>query len=229
MVTIVIKRGYGTIDMQRIFKSKVRRELFRIYFTNPDQEHYLRQLERMLGIPVSMIQRELRSLERAGVFSHHKQGNLVYYSINKEYPLFDEFKSIISKTIGVQGTIRDDLSRLEGLKIAFIYGSFARNEEKADSDIDLFLIGQVDERKLVTEINRLERVLKREINYTLYSAVEFRRKLQRQEGFVVDVMDNPKIFLIGDENALRSIHRRMLSQGFDKETKRSPEGCREHP
>src|SRR4030042_1356367 len=112
------------MDIQKIFKSKVRKELFRIYFTNPDNEYYLRELERTLRIPVSMIRRELRDLEKAGVFAHRKQGNLVYYYLNKNYPLFDEFKSIVSKTIGVQGLIRDILSKLEGIKAAFLSGSF---------------------------------------------------------------------------------------------------------
>lgn len=191
------------MDIQKTFKSKVRKEIFRIYFTNPDKEYYLRELERTLGIPVSMIRRELQNLEKAGVFVHRKQGNLIYYYLNKKYPLFDEYKSIISKTIGAQGLIKDVLNKLDGVKVAFLYGSFAKNEEKADSDIDLFLIGSIDERRLVTGINHLEKILKREINYTIYSPAEFRKKLQRREGFVVDVVDNPKIFLIGDENELR--------------------------
>lgn len=190
------------MDIQKIFTSRVRKEIFRIYYTNPNKEYYLRELERTLGIPVSMIQRELRNLEKAGVFVHRKQGNLMYYYLNKNYPLFDEFKSIISKTIGVRGLIKETLKRLGGFKVAFLYGSFAKNEEKAESDIDLFLVGRVDERRLVMEINRLEKILKREINYTIYSSVELRRKLKKRDAFIIDVMENPKIYLIGDENEL---------------------------
>jgi predicted nucleotidyltransferase len=87
--------------------------------------------------------------------------------------------------------------------VAFLYGSYAKNEEKADSDIDLFLVGSLDERRLVTEINHLENMLKREINYTLYSPDEFHKKLLRHDSFLIDVMENPKIFLIGDQNELR--------------------------
>ena len=191
------------MDIQNIFKSKVRKEIFRIYYTNPDKEYYLRELERTLRLPVSMIQRELRNLEKTGVFAHRKQGNLVYYYLNKNYPLFDEFKSIISKTIGAQGLIKDVLNKVDGIKVAFLYGSFAKNEENADSDIDLFLVGNIDERKIVNEINQLEKILKREINYTIYRPVEFHKKLQKREGFIVDVMENLKIYLIGDENELR--------------------------
>lgn len=188
------------MEITRIFKSKVRKEIFRIFFANPDKAYYLRELERILGVPVSMIQRELRNLERGGLFRRHKQGNLLYYSIDKNYPLFDEYRSIISKTIGVRRQMSDVLETIGGIKVAFIYGSFARNEKKADSDIDLFLIGSIDERRLVTEINRLEKLLTREINYILYKPDEFQRKRQQRDGFILDIMESPKIFLIGNDD-----------------------------
>lgn len=191
------------MDIKNIFKSKTRKELFRLYFTNPEQEYYLRELERLLKIPVSMIQRELKSLKKSGIFSFRKRGNLVYYYLNRNYPLFEELKSIVFKTVGIKGLIKETLEKIKELKVAFLYGSFAKNEEQADSDIDLLLIGSVDEEKLVLEIGRLEKILKREINYTIYSLVEFRKKKRRRDAFVMDVMENPKIFVIGDENDLR--------------------------
>ncbi len=76
------------MDIINIFKSKTRKELFRLYFTNPDSNYYLRELERLLNIPVSMIRRELLRLEKEGVFISTKKGNLLYYYLNKSYPLF---------------------------------------------------------------------------------------------------------------------------------------------
>lgn len=191
------------MDIKNIFKSKTRKELFRLYFTNPSQEYYLRELERLLKIPVSMIQRELKSLEKSGIFSFQKRGNLTYYYLNRNYPLFEELKSIVFKTVGIKGLIKETLEKMKKTKVAFLYGSFAKNEEQADSDIDLFLIGNVDERKLVLEIGQLEKILRREINYTIYSLAEFRKKKQRHNAFIMDIMQNPKIFVIGDENDLR--------------------------
>ncbi len=193
------------MDISNIFKSKTRRELFRLYFTNPDTEYYLRDLERILNIPVSMVRNELLRLETEGLFISHKKGNLVYFSLNKSYPLFDEFKSIVFKTVGIQGLLRQTFQKIKGVKIAFIYGSFAKNEEKTSSDIDLLVIGELDEDNLVREISHLEKVLKREINYTLYTGNEFKKKKRQKDSFILDVMRSKKIFLIGRTDDLQTI------------------------
>ncbi len=190
------------MDISNLFKSKVRKALFKLYFTDPDSEFYLRELERMLSIPVSMIRKELIRLEKEGIFSFHKKGNLAYYHINKDYPLFAELKSIVFKTIGVQGALAEALRKIKGIWIAFIYGSYAKGNEKATSDIDLCMIGTVDEDILVRRINELEKSLKREINYTLYMKKEFMEKKRKKDSFISDLISNPKIMLIGDKNVL---------------------------
>ncbi|MBU1867973.1 nucleotidyltransferase domain-containing protein [Patescibacteria group bacterium] len=190
------------MDISNLFKSKVRKALFKLYFTNPESEFYLRELERMLSIPVSMIRKELVRLEREGVFSFHKRGNLAYYHINKDYPLFSELKSIVFKTIGVQGLLNEALRKIKGVEFAFIYGSYAKGNEKANSDIDLCVIGTVDEDILVRRINGLEKSFKREINYTLYTKKEFIEKRREKDSFILDLISNPKIMLIGGEHGL---------------------------
>lgn len=190
------------MDITDIFKSKTRKSLFRLYFTNPESEYYLRELERLLGVPVSMIRKELLRLEGNGIFVSTKKGNLTYFSLNKSYHLFDELKSIVFKTIGIKGLLKEALDKIKGVKTAFIYGSFAKDEEKAISDIDLFIIGKVDENELLSEINGLEKILKREINYTLYANDEFNKKKRKKDVFISDVSNNKKIFLIGDKDDL---------------------------
>lgn len=190
------------MDISNLFKSKSRKALFRLYFTNPDSEFYLRELERMLSIPVSMIRKELLRLEEEGIFISHKKGNLTYYRVNKDYPLFNEFKSIVFKTIGVAGLLEEALRRMKGIEIAFIYGSYAKGNEKAASDIDLCIIGAIDEDILVRRINELEKSIKREINYTLYTKKEFTEKKRKKDSFIADLILNPKIILIGEKNVL---------------------------
>jgi len=190
------------MDISNIFKSKTRKALFRLYFTNPENEYYLRELERLLAIPVSMVRKELMRLEKEGIFLSHKKGNLVYYYLNKSYPLFNELKSIVFKTVGVEGVLKQTFSKVKGVKVAFIYGSFAKNNENASSDIDLFIKGDIDEDALVREINKIEESLKREINYTLYTSEEFKKKKVKKDSFILDLLENPKIFLMGDEDDL---------------------------
>ena len=190
------------MDVAKIFKSKTRRELFRLYFTNPESEHYLRELERLLDIPVSMIRKELLRLEEAGIFESKKRGNLIYYCLNRSYPLFDELKSMVFKTIGIRGLLTRLLDKMKGVDVAFIYGSFAKNEENAASDIDLLILGRIDEYKLLRQIRKLERILRREVNYSLYAREDFEKKRRQKDSFVVDLLKNPKIFLVGNENDL---------------------------
>ena len=187
------------MDIANVFKSKTRKALFRIYFSNPENEYYLRELERILGIPVSMIRKELLRLKDDGIFMSSKKGNLTYFYLNKYYPLFDELKSIVFKTIGIKGLLKNHLKKIKGIESAFIYGSFAKNEENAKSDIDLFILGKINEDKLVTEIGKLEKVLKREINYSLYTKGDLKKKSIEKDSFIIDLLENPKIFLIGNE------------------------------
>jgi len=190
------------MDMFRITKSKLREELLVLYFTNPNKKYYLRELERILNFSVGNIRRELIKLESTGLFLNENKGNLVYYYLNQSYPLFDELKSIISKTSGTPKMLQNILGKFEGISKAFIYGSFAKREEREDSDIDLLIIGKVDEDKLIEEIDKLERKLQREINYAIYGKEDFNKKKKEGNSFILDILKEKKIFLIGDKNGL---------------------------
>ena len=141
-------------------------------------------------------------LGESGIFISTKKGNRTYYSLDKSYPLFDELKSIVFKTVGIKGLLKDTFKKIKGIQIAFIYGSFAKNEERAKSDIDLFVIGKINEDRLVVEIGNLEKILKREINYCLYTKEDLKEKKREKDSFIIDLLENPKVFLIGDESDL---------------------------
>lgn len=190
------------MDITKIFKSKARESLFRLYFTNPDKAYYLRELERKINTPVSIIRKELTTLKKEGLFISYRRGNLRYYKLNKDYPLYAELKNIVSKTVGAVGLLKRSLSSIKNIDIAFIYGSYAQKKEKATSDIDLFVVGQIDENKLIEKINTLERKLNREINYSLYSKEEFKNKKSKSDPFIKDVLKKKKISLVGDANGL---------------------------
>lgn len=85
------------VNLLNLNQSKERQKLLKLYFSNPEKRYYLRQLEKILNIPVGNIRRELLRLEEAGIFIFEKVGNLSYYSLNKKYPIFKELKSIIFK------------------------------------------------------------------------------------------------------------------------------------
>ncbi len=180
-----------------ITKSRIRQDLLTLFFTNPFKKYYLRELERMLGYSAGNIRRELLRFQKDGLFNTQKVGNLLYYFLNAKHPLFKELKSIVSKTIGVEGSLRKTLLSIKDIKIAFIYGSFAIKREKAASDIDLMIIGEPNTSLLNEKIAELEKRLKREINPTIYSLKEYKSKKKGKSGFILDLLKNPKIMLIG--------------------------------
>jgi len=188
--------------MFRITKSKLREELLTLYFTNPNKKYYLRELERILNFSVGNIRRDLIKLESTGLFLSENKGNLVYYYLNQSYPLFEELKSIIFKTSGVPKMLHNILEKFKGISQAFIYGSFAKGEEREDSDIDLLIIGKVNEDKLIEEIDKLERKLQREINYAIYGKEDFNKKKEEGNSFILDILKEKKIFMMGNENGL---------------------------
>jgi len=190
------------MDILSIKKSKLREDLLTLYFTNPDNKYYLRELERILNYSVANIRRELIKLENTGLFLSENKGNQVYYYLNQSYPLFDELKSIIFKTSGVAHLLHDVLINFKGITHAFIYGSFAKGEERGDSDIDLMIIGKINEDTLIDELNKLEKKLQREINYTLYNKDEFEEKKEKGNSFILDILRDKKIILIGNKDEL---------------------------
>ena len=185
-----------------ITKSKIRQDLLTLFFTNPSKKYYLRELHRMLGYSAGSIRRELLKFQKDGLFNTQRVANLLYYSLNTKHPLFKELKSIVSKTVGVEGSLKKTLSSIKDIKTAFIYGSFATKREKAASDIDLMIIGDPDPSLLNEKIAQLEKKLKREINITIYSLKEYKEKKKAKSGFIMELLRNPKIMLIGKENDL---------------------------
>lgn len=185
-----------------ISKSKIREGLLVLFFTNPQKKYYLRELERLLGFSAGSIRRELLKFANDNLFKTEKTGNLLYYSLNRNHPLFDELKSIVSKTAGVEYSLRSELSKIRNIKFALIFGSFASKKESGKSDIDIMIIGEPDITKLNNKISFLENKLKREINPVMYSFEEYRLKKRENSQFILDILKKPKILLIGEESDL---------------------------
>lgn len=193
------------MDVFKLTKSKVREKILRLFFSDIEKKYYLRELERILNLPVGNIRRELIALEKASLFRREEIGKQVYYSVNKKSPVFKEFKKIVSKTIGAEGLITKALKNIREIKIAFIFGSYAKGEENSFSDIDLMIIGNPDDDLLLSKISDIESQLDREINYHIFSRADWKEKVQKKDSFLKNILSQPKIFLISDENDLSRI------------------------
>lgn len=190
------------INFLEITKSELRRKLLAYFFTNPESNLYLREIATILKEDPGNLSKELLRLSKEGIFIATVRGNQKYFSLNKNYPLYQELESIISKTIGIEGALKKSLEKIAGIKVAFIYGSFAKGEQNGLSDIDLAIIGEINEEELIEEIAKIEKFLNREINYTLYSPADWARMKKMTDTFTANIFNEPKIMLIGGKDKL---------------------------
>ena len=119
--------------------------------------------------------------------------------------LFPDIKSIILKTVGIGDLLKKAFDKKDDIFAAFIYGSYAKNDEHIESDIDIFIAGNISSRELQGIISDIENKTKREINSTIYSQEELRKKYKLKNNFITGVLKGQKIFLKGDESGFRKL------------------------
>ncbi|MBC8263495.1 MAG: nucleotidyltransferase domain-containing protein [Anaerolineales bacterium] len=194
--------------LELLFSSSARVKILTLFLLNPESRFYQREIEGLTGLPIRAVQREVKRLETLGLLQRTVDGNRVYYQVDREFFLFPELKIMILKTTGLGSLLREKLRNEDRIKIAFIYGSYAADQETTSSDIDLFVIGGLSSKELHAAVKEAEKVAHREINYTLFSLEEFCRKARARNGFLLNVFGGQKIFLKGDEVALQSLAAR---------------------
>ncbi|HEV2349320.1 MAG TPA: nucleotidyltransferase domain-containing protein [Terriglobia bacterium] len=188
-------------------RSKARQRLLAYYFTNPTARRHLRDLADRLTIDPSNLSREMRHLERAGLFRSEVIGRQKYFELNRDYALYDEVRSIVTKTIGAAPLIAQALRSIEAIEDAYLYGSFARNRQDAASDIDVLVIGVPPREALAQAVGKLERRLGREINTTVMTRKEFRSRRSHMDAFLENVWHNKPVSLLGANEKAKASHR----------------------
>lgn len=192
--------------LEELLSSRTRAEILRILFGVSDEERYLRAIERESGLSVRAVQKELRKLLKLGLLLERRSGNRVYFRANREHPLFPELHRLVLKTSGLAERIRQALMPLP-VEVAFIFGSAARGSLDALSDIDLLIVGQTSLREVASVLGSLRDDLGREVNPVVFDRQEFDRRRDSGDAFVTRILQNPKIFVVGNPNELGAVGR----------------------
>ena len=191
--------------LELLFSSTARVKVLALLLLNPETSFYQREISALTGLPIRAVQREVQRLQTLGLLTSFTRGNQVHYQVNRDFFLFPELKGIFLKTVGLTALLGDALKGAENIVLAFIYGSYAADQESTTSDIDLLVVGTLSSRALHTTLQEAEKLVHREINCTLFSPEEFRTRAQTGNGFLRNVLTGPKLFLIGDESALQGL------------------------
>ncbi|HEX6929699.1 MAG TPA: nucleotidyltransferase domain-containing protein [Gammaproteobacteria bacterium] len=169
-----------------------------LLFTHPDQSFHLNRIVRLAGVGSGAVRRELERLVSAGLVIRLRLGNQVHYQADSTSTVFEELRGLVTKTAGVADVLRNALAPLAGeIETAFIYGSIAKGEDHAGSDIDLLVVSdRLDYAGLLKQLDIRE--LGRPVNPVLYSSADFLRK-RKETKFLQRVLNQPRIHLIGKE------------------------------
>lgn len=187
--------------------SRVQQRVLALFFGNPERSYHTNEIIRLTNSGTGAVQRELSKLSSVGLILVKNVGNQKMYAVNKDSNIFNELRDIVLKTFGMADVIGEALDpAISRIRVAFIYGSVAKHEDKVDSDIDLMLIGDdLSYADLFTQLESANEKLKRQVNPTFYTLTEWARKHKDGNSFITQVMRQPKIFIIGNDDELASI------------------------
>lgn len=189
-----------------ILSSRVRAEIFRLLFGLDERELHLREMQRRAGLSLSTIRQDLQKLVKLDLVTTRRDGNRLYYRPNTDHPLYPEIRKLVLKTAGLVEIFKSVLDR-EAVEVAFVFGSLARNKEQAASDVDLMVIGAVGLRTLSSWLSGVSEQVGREVNPHIMTMDEFRRRQATGDHFLSNVLESPKLFIIGNENDLAAMGR----------------------
>jgi predicted nucleotidyltransferase len=190
-------------SLAELFPNPALVKVLSLFLLHPEEEFYQRGIAESTGNALLQVQRALKRIERTGLVTKTKRGNMVYYKSERMHPAFEDLKRVFLKTVALGDVLREALTPLaDKVKLAFIFGSLAQGRETAQSDIDLFLVGKISLRETSKILGPVTSELGREFNPVVYPPEEFKKKARENHHFINEVISGPKIWLIGNENEL---------------------------
>ena len=185
---------------------KVRQRVLAVLFGTPDRSFYANEVIALAQSGTGAVQRELLALSESGLLLVSKQGNQKHYQANASAPVFSELRGLVLKTMGLADVMRTALAPLAAqIDIAFVYGSVARQEDSAHSDVDVMIVSpNLGYGEVFGALETAAVSLSRKVNPTLYTPAEWAKRIEQDSAFISRVLQQPKIWLVGDEERLHA-------------------------
>jgi predicted nucleotidyltransferase len=192
MVIYYHKHGEKMISL----RSKVAIKLLDYYFLNPDAQHYINELARILGLDPKNTETKLKEFEKKGLFKSEFRGKERYFFLAKDNPVLEHYRQIFLKTYGIEKRLKDMLRDIKGLKEVYIFGSYPTNKMDSSSDIDILAVGSHSVLELQRVIVKLQKDIGREFNVTNLSQKEFATKKKDKDPFISSVLKTKTIKIV---------------------------------
>ncbi len=185
--------------------SKVRVKLMELFFSNPSEMWYVRELTRLTDEEINAVRRELARMLEVGLLTSENRGNRLYYRLNRHYEFFQELLTLVAKTTGLGGEIKKNRKKMGDLEFVMFSGNFARFARRANTDVDILIVGDVVLPELTALIKKEEEKRGYEINYSVISRDEFVFRKERRDPFIKEVLSGSRVLIIGNEDELLAV------------------------
>jgi len=187
------------MTMKDLLISKVRVRVVKLFLTNPDSQFFVRQIGRKVGSEINAVRRELERLHRIGFLKKSGRGNRLFYSVKPDFVFLDELLGMVVKETGLGRALLEKKDELGRINFALLSKAFAKGRVSKPSEIDLLIVGKVSTPLLSKLVEDEQQRLGHEVNYTVLTPEEFDFRKRRKDPFIVDILSQPRIVLLGNE------------------------------
>jgi len=187
------------MTMRDLLISKVRVRVIKLFLTNPESQFFVRQIGRKVGSEINAVRRELERLHRIGFLKKSGRGNRLFYSVKPDFVFLDELLGMVAKETGLGRAILEKKEELGKINFALLSRAFAKGRVSKPSEIDFLIVGKVLTPLLAKLVEDEQQRLGREVNYTVLTSEEFDFRKRRKDPFIVDILSQPRIILLGNE------------------------------
>lgn len=188
--------------MEELFVSKVRVKLLKLFLTAPETLLHVREIVRRCDEEINAVRRELLRMEKFGLVSSEWRANRRLYHFRKDYLFYPQLLGFVAKTTGLGGAIVKNRGRIGKIKYALIAIRYLKNKPSSQDDVDLLVVGQIVSPELQAIVADEQAKKEADINYTFMDEAEYQFRVRRRDPFILKVLHQPKIMLIGDEEEL---------------------------
>ncbi len=189
--------------LEELFVSRVRVKILQLFLSSPaDALFHVREIVRRVSEEINAVRRELARMEKNGAVSSEWRANRRLYRFRKDYRYYRELLSLVAKSTGLGGNLIKNKIKLGKIKFAFLSTRFVKYVSSSVEDVDLLVVGNIVLPELQVIISDEQAKREAEINYSFMDEAEFKFRVKRRDGFILKVLLQPKVMLIGDEDEL---------------------------
>ena len=183
--------------LKKLFISKVRVSILKLYTENLDASYHVRGLVRELDEEINAVRRELINLEQAGILKSHKDGNKLVYTVNRKCPIITELRSMFFKDSPIGRRIRELTEKVEGIQLVFLTESFIKHRYEHNTDVDFLFVGDMRIKDLTEAMSEIEKEMERQLRFSAIKKQDFDFAKKRKEAFLMNILQKDKIIMFG--------------------------------